>query len=103
MNRVDLTSENNTIPSRDQKTYVCIHVFKKERPTLLVTRADGDWCFLCGQEDEDVANSYRVVGLGHLIDADPTLSEILNLEPEQEAERQSVGANWIRTSSRQNS
>ena len=100
---MDLMSKKKAVPNRDQKTYVCIHVFKKERPILLVTRTDGDWCFLCGQGHEDVANSYRVVGLGHLIDADPILREVLNLKPEEEAERQSVGSHWIRTSSRQNS
>jgi hypothetical protein len=78
-----------------QKSYVCIHVFDRERPVLLVTRPDGDWCFLCGAEHDDDASAYRVVGIGHILEHDVTLSEVLDLQPDWDAERAALGAPWI--------
>ena len=80
-----------------RKAYVCEHVFRGDRPVLLVSRGDGDWCFLCGDNHPDDPSAYRVVGLGHVIDDDSTLEAILDLEPDEEAERSSVGANWVRS------
>ena len=61
--------------AHETKSYVCIHVFDRSRPVLYVTRPDGDWCALCGDDHPDDANSYRVVGIGHVIDFDPTVAE----------------------------
>jgi hypothetical protein len=80
-----------------QKAYVCIHVFENTRPVLLVSRADGDWCFLCGQDHEDNASSYRVVGIGHLFERDPSLLDLVDLPVDFEAERAKPGEPWIRT------
>jgi hypothetical protein len=79
------------------KGYVCTHVFNGERPVLLVTRPDGDWCLLCGDEHPQDGSAYRVVGIGHLIDADPSLSEVLDLATDEEAEREAVGRDWTRS------
>lgn len=78
------------------KVYVCVHVFERSRPVLYVTRPDGDWCMLCGATHADSSDEYRVVGLGHLIAMDPSLTEVLDLLPQEEAERSEVGANWER-------
>ena len=80
-----------------QKSYVCIHVFDNSRPVLLVSREDGDWCFLCGDTHPQSADHYRVVGLGHVVERDPSLRTILDLLPNEEAERSAVGGAWIRT------
>ena len=40
---------------------------------------------------------YRVVGLGHLVEHDPSLKSVLDLSPNEEAERIAVGERWIRT------
>jgi hypothetical protein len=77
-----------------QKAYVCIHVFERERPVLLVTRPEGDWCFLCGEEHDEDASAYRVVGIGHVLEHDATLSEVLDLPPNWDAERSAPGAPW---------
>lgn len=84
-------------PKPKQESYVCAHVFSNERPVLYVTRPDGDWCFLCGAVHPDEGFEYRVVGLGHVIDADLSLREVLDLEPRQEAERPAVGSAWTRS------
>lgn len=80
-----------------QKAYVCVHVFDGTRPVLLVSRAADDWSFLCGQEHDDDETSYRVVGIGHLLQRDPSLYSSLDLLPEWEAEREAPGKEWIRT------
>lgn len=79
------------------KSYVCVEVFEGQRPVLYVTRSDGDWCFLCGEEHPDDASAYRVVGIGHPVGSDPTLFEVLDLGVGEEAERDSVGAAWSRS------
>ena len=79
-----------------QKAYVCIHVFNEERPVLLVTREDGDWCLLCGDLHEETASHFRVVGIGHLLQRDESLKEILDLQPDWDAERSSADQPWQR-------
>ena len=80
-----------------EKAYVCTHVFDGG-PVLYVTRPGGDWCFLCGADHPDDASSYRVVGPGHVLTADESITEVLDLEPNQEAERSGVGRTWTRSS-----
>jgi hypothetical protein len=80
-------------------SYTCAHVTSGERPVLYVCRdEEGDWQLLCGEDDGDHEDStlVRVVGIGHLIDADETLREILDLEPLQQAERETSGGVWTR-------
>ncbi|PRP91800.1 hypothetical protein [Enhygromyxa salina] len=80
------------------KSYICVHVFKHERPVLLVCRgADGDWGLYCGSPHKDSGDDYRVVGIGHVIDDDPALREVLDLEPGWEAERSGLGEPWRRS------
>lgn len=80
-----------------QKAYVCIHVYNGSDPVLLVSRPEGDWCFLCGAPHQNSASEYRVVGIGHIFEKDPTLLEIIDLQNDWEAERTAVGGSWIRT------
>jgi hypothetical protein len=79
-----------------QKAYICIHVFKREQPVLLVNREGGDWQFLCGQVHEQAGSQLRVVGIGHVLEHDPTLLPLTDLPPEWEAERESVDDEWVR-------
>jgi hypothetical protein len=71
---------------------VCPHVFENTRPILYVCRAEGDWQFLCGGFDHD--DQCHLVGVGHLIERDPTLHELADLEPDWQAEREEAGATW---------
>jgi len=79
-----------------RKAYVCGHVFENTRPILLVAHEDEDWMFLCGRDDHD-PDTYKVVGVGHLISRDTSLQECADLEDGFEAERPAVGRQWIRT------
>jgi len=79
------------------KAYVCNHVLELSRPILLVSRADGDWCFLCGGNHTNDASEYRIVRIGHAIDSDKSLLEFHDLPVYWEAERQSADSSWVRT------
>ena len=76
--------------------FICSHVFENEKPILLVCHEGGDWQFLCGgthRTDEKP----KVVGVGHLVERDPSLNEIADLPLDFEAERSEVGAQWVIT------
>lgn len=77
--------------------YCCGHIFRRDRPALLVARDDGDWQFICGEADHsDPLEPYHV-SVGMLLDADPTLNQVADLPSEWEAERSEIGGEWIRT------
>ena len=73
--------------------YVCSHVFEGVLPILLVCKEDDEWQFLCGGE-HDLNEHPRVVGLNHILERDKSLLEVMNLENNQEAERNKVGGKW---------
>jgi hypothetical protein len=77
---------------KERPVYLCSHVFENTRPVLLVSRADGDWQFLCGGEHDKEVPS--VVGFNHLLEKDPTLAELRDLPDEWEAERAGPGLPW---------
>ena len=74
--------------------YVCHHVFTRERPILLVTHADGDWQFLCGDPHEK-GDRPEVVGVEHVVSHDPTVKQVANIKANEEAERESVAHPWV--------
>jgi len=75
--------------------YVCPHVFRAERPVLLVSRADGDWQFLCGGRHEYGETPHHI-GVGHLVARDHTLEQVADLAVDGEAERLSIEHPWVR-------
>ena len=75
--------------------YVCSHVFRATRPVLFVSREDGDWQFLCGGSHAS-DETPRVVGQNHLIERDPSLSDLMDLPVEWEAERDTTESPWTR-------
>jgi hypothetical protein len=79
------------------KAYVCNHVFDKSKPILLVSRPEGDWCFLCGGEHENDASAYKVVGLDHVFNSDLSLQELADLPANWDAERKGAEHAWERT------
>jgi hypothetical protein len=85
--------------SRNMVSFVCDHVSKNERPILLVAHEDGDWQFLCGVGDDDFESpdSLHVVGVGHLIDRDPSINLCADLPNGYEAERSEINEPWVRT------
>jgi len=84
-----------SLKSYHSKAYVCTHVALRERPILLVDHSDGDWQFLCGSPHHE-SSECRVVGVGHLLEIDPSLLEIQDLPEGTEATRVDVNSPWIR-------
>ncbi|GIF76110.1 hypothetical protein [Asanoa siamensis] len=65
----------------------------RREPVLSVTHADGAWQ-LGGTSD--AAGTATISHLSHAIDADPTLLDVLDLEPGEQATRLRVGGLWCR-------
>ena len=84
-------------PPPHLRAFVCVEVFEGTKPVLLVSREDGDWCFLCGGFHKDDNKWLRSVGIGHVFERDPSLLALLDLNPDWEAERQDPSSPWIRT------
>jgi len=65
-------------------------------PILLVTHDDDDgtWQFLCGKTNNP--DDGRIVGLGCIIEQDPSVSELADLPLGWAASRTSAGERWFR-------
>ena len=74
---------------------VCDHVISKQRDILLVTHdaEDGQWGFLCGAEDHEMAN-YRLISLKNVIRIDESVNGLHDMPLGYGAEREKVGASW---------
>lgn len=83
-------------PHGHTATFVCEHVFARERPVLRVLHEhDGDWQVRCGGEhsDDDVP---RLLGWNCVLERDASLREVRDLPLGYFAERASAGAPWQR-------
>ena len=80
---------------RELAAYVCEHVFDGSRPVLLVAHEGGDWQFLCGGS-HGPKEIPRIVGVNHVLEADPSIRDVLNLPIDWEAERTSITGDWRR-------
>jgi hypothetical protein len=79
------------------RVFVRLEVLNGERAVDLVSDDAGDLMFLCGLGHPDDADHYRAVGLGHVLDADPRLREVPDLEPGLYAERETPESEWVRS------
>lgn len=72
-------------------------VFAVSEPILLVQHDadDGVWQLI---GPTDAGDDAKLAHLVHAIDADPTLLDVLDLEPGQRATRTEVGGEWTRSS-----
>lgn len=79
-----------------QKAYVCIDVFEDRKPITLVYRTDGDWCFTTFDNPYgDDSDKYRVIGIGHILQRDPSIESLENLPNNWEAERAAPMHPWV--------
>ena len=76
--------------------FICPHIHDASRPILLVGREDGDWMLMCGDAHDFATDPGSVVGIGHLLERDPSLREVMDLPDGYEAERAAAGAPWTR-------
>jgi len=78
-------------------SFICPHVFTAERPILFVVHDEGDWQFLCGCELTGDTPGH-LVGVGHLVERDPSINECADLPDGWYAERESPSHPWVRGS-----
>ena len=79
----------------DYGVYVCPHVFDRSRPVLESIRdLDGSWQFLCGIERCIEEGEPHYIGVGHLIEIDPSIDELTALNPGMYADRTDKGSAW---------
>jgi hypothetical protein len=71
---------------------------EEQKPILRVIHDnDGDWQFLTGDQ---IPEDIKIVALEQLIKCDNTLNEVFDLEYGQEAERDFIGGQWTRISTK---
>jgi hypothetical protein len=70
--------------------YCCNHVFSKESDVLVVIR-DEDWQFLCGKDDD---KNCHLIHVGHLLERDPSLEVMAELNDRTGAMRIHSNADW---------
>ena len=55
---------------------------------------DGAWLFFSDDKFEDFESVAKIVGLNEILDMDPTLKELENMEPGHIATRMYIGDKW---------
>lgn len=55
---------------------------------------DGAWQFFSDDEFENFESVAKIVGLKEIMDIDPTLTELINMEPGYIATRKNKGDKW---------
>ena len=80
---------------RNRATFTTRPVTQDAHPILIVTRdLDGDWQFLCGTTNRP--KDGQIVSLGSMLDRDPTIAAVADLQPGWRAFRDHSAAAWRR-------
>lgn len=78
---------------RNRAVFTTRPVLEESHPVLLVSHdAEGDWQFLCGTTSK--TEDGRLVGLGTILEIDPTLSALADLPSGWQAARSAMGEPW---------
>ncbi|RZJ72313.1 MAG: hypothetical protein EOO49_07340 [Flavobacterium sp.] len=73
---------------------MCDHVLDKSRKILYAAHdSEGDWQFLCGQDDHTDENA-KIISLRQAVELDETLNELYEMPANVGAERKSVNDKW---------
>jgi hypothetical protein len=97
----------DTVMARDRRAWWMLHwlletravqtpqVFEREEPIVYVVNDDDDdlWQLI---GTSDAGGEAKIGHLYHAVDEDPTLIDVLDLEPGHSATRESVGGAWTR-------
>ena len=80
--------------SADKAIFTCNHVIDEKCPILYATHDnDGDWQFLCGQNDHAEENA-KIISLKNAVELDKTLNDLYEMPNGIGAERVGIGEKW---------
>lgn len=80
--------------SATKACFVCDHVLSKQRPILYVAHdAEGDWQFLCGQDDHTEKNA-KIISLKNVTELDQTVNDLYEMPLKVGAERKTIKDKW---------
>ncbi|TVZ08642.1 hypothetical protein JM80_1141 [Cellulophaga sp. RHA_52] len=78
----------------NKAVFTCNHVTDEKSPILYATHdSDGDWQFLCGQNDHAEENA-KIISLKNAVELDNTLNELFEMPIGVGAERNGIGEKW---------
>ena len=82
---------------RNVATVTTKQVIYENYPILSVVhyKDDHSWAFTCGSTSK--TEDLLIVGMGDVVDTDPTLVSISDLPPGWSAYRESINDEWVRT------
>ncbi|WP_194776947.1 hypothetical protein [Pararhodonellum marinum] len=82
--------------STDTAVYTTKFILEDNKDITYVTHdiEDGTWQFFSDDEFEDFESVAKVVGLNEIMDKDPTLKELKEMEPGYVAIRKHIGDKW---------
>jgi hypothetical protein len=83
--------------ARNVATVTTNKVMLEKHPILMAVHYEEDdsWAFTCGTTNK--SEDLMLVGMGEVVDLDPTLGSIADLPPGWSAERKSVDSSWVRS------
>ncbi|WKB82441.1 hypothetical protein [Cellulophaga omnivescoria] len=80
--------------AENKAVFTCNHVTDEKSPILYATHdSDGDWQFLCGQNDHTEENT-KIISLKNAVELDNTLNELFEMPNGVGAERYEIGKKW---------
>lgn len=80
--------------AENKAVFTCNHIVDDKSPILYVEHdSEGDWQFLCGQNDHTDENA-KIISLKQAVELDNTLNDLYEMPIGVGAERKRVGAKW---------
>ena len=76
-------------------TVVSNSIIEKRKPILYVSHDEDDhgWQFLDNESEE--LDDLCIVGLGHILEVDPSMAGLASLEPGWQATRADINSEWV--------
>ena len=76
-------------------TVVSNSIIEKRKPILYVSHDEDDhgWQFLDNESEE--LDDLCIVGLGHILEVDPSMAGLASLEPGWQATRADISSEWV--------
>lgn len=80
--------------AENKAVFTCNHVTDDKSPILYVEHdSEGDWQFLCGQNDHTEENA-KIISLKQAVELDKSLNDLYKMPIGVGAERQEIGGKW---------